>query len=146
MAVFYPTGAVWNWDVYTEGTSIIVEPTHGGASSIAGFTFNSAQTAGNVVKLATGTVVDTPATDDAATIGVVTQTTASGAHGPVCIRGVVKNVTASGAITVGQRVHAAAAPVGSVYYHSTPVSYETIGIAITASTTTGNTIVLYVCP
>ena len=142
MSTYYPTGAVWNWDYYGEGTNILVEPDHGGAARVLGFTFNSAQTAGNVVAIAAGTVVDTPADGSLYTIGVVTQTTASGAHGPVCVTGVVRGVTASGAITAGARVIAAGAPAGSVKSGTT--AGEVIGTAITAAAATGNTIVLFV--
>lgn len=141
MSTNYPASA-WNWDYYGEGTNILVEPSHGGASRIMGFTFNSAQTAGNVVAIAAGTVVDTPGDGSLYTIGVVIQTTASGAHGPVCATGVVRGVTASGAITAGARVIAAGAPAGSVKSGTT--AGEVIGTAITAATTTGNTIVLFV--
>lgn len=140
MSTQYPTASGWNYDYYGEGSNILVDRW----ANIKGFTFNSTQVAGAVVKITTGTVVDTPSTDDAGTFGVVLQATASGAHGAVITHGMVRGVVASGAISAGQRVHAAAAPVGSVYYHSTPVAAEIVGTAVTAATTTGSTIVLYV--
>ena len=142
MSTYYPTGAVWNWDYYGEGSNILVEPNHGGAARVMGFTATAAITAGQVLEIETGTVVNVAADSSSVTIGVATQTFASGAHGPVCVTGVVRGVTASGAITAGARVIAAGAPAGSVKSGTT--AGEVIGTAITAATTTGNTIVLFV--
>ena len=142
MSTNYPTSEAWNWDYYGEGTHILVEPNHGGAARVMGFTAETAITAGQCLSIDTGTVVTIAPDSSAQTIGIATETFASGAHGPVCATGVVRGVTASGAITAGVRVIAAGAPAGSVKSGTT--AGEVIGTAITAATTTGNTIVLFV--
>lgn len=139
MSTNYP-GSAWNWDYYGEGTNILVDRW----ANIKGFTFNSTQVGGAVVKISAAGIVDTPGTDDAAQFGVVLQATASGAHGSVVTDGMVRGVQASGAITAGQELHASAAPVGSVYAPTTPVAGKIVGRAITAATATGQTIVMYV--
>ncbi len=142
MSSYYPTGAVWNWDYYGEGTNILIEPNHGGAARVMGFTSSAAITAGMCLDFNAGTTVEVAADSSLLTIGIATESFASGAHGPVCATGVVRGVTASGAINPGQRVIAAGAPAGSVKAGTT--AGEVIGTAITASTTTGQTIVLFV--
>ena len=140
MSTQYPTAASWNYDYYGEGNNIVVDRW----ANIKGFTFNSTQVGGAVVKLIAGTVVDTPGTGDVAEFGVVLQATASGAHGAVVTHGQVRGVVASGAITAGQKCITAGAPVGSVSGTSSPTVGQVVGIAITGATATGQTIVMYV--
>ena len=140
-ATYYPSTTVWNWDYYGEGSNILIQPGEGGPL-VMSFTANATCTAGQCVDIQTGTVVQPAADSSATTAGIVTESFASGAHGPVCANGVVRGVTASGAITAGARVIAAGAPAGSVKSGTT--AGEVIGTAITASSTTGATIVLYV--
>ena len=139
MSTNYPSSA-WNWDYYGEGTNILVDRW----ANVKGFTFNSAQTAGAVVKISAAGIVDTPGTDDIAQFGVVMETTASGAHGPVVVEGIVRGVTASGAISAGQKLHTAAVPAGSVYHPTTPTAGEIVGTAVTAASATGQLIAMYV--
>jgi len=140
-ATYYPTGAVWNWDYYGEGTNILIEPGPGGPH-VMSFTANATVVAGYCLDIRTGTVVQATSDGSATTIGIPTEAAASGAHVPVCITGVVRGVTASGAITAGARVIGAGAPTGAVKSGTT--AGEVIGTAITAATTTGSTIVLFV--
>jgi len=143
MSTYYSTSAVWNWDYYGEGTNILIEPNHGGAARVMGFTANQNITAGWVLELATGTVVQPGAATSLVTIGVATETFASGAHGPVCVTGVVRGVTASGAVAVGQRLLSAGIPVGAVVAGTT--AGEVIGTAITATPAAPNsTLVMFV--
>lgn len=101
-----PTTTVWNWDLYTEGTHILLEAGPGGPR-IMSWTATAAVTAGNGVEIAAGSVVTPITTTSVVGLGVVTETAASGAHVPVCINGVVRGVVASGAITAGARVEGA---------------------------------------
>lgn len=136
-----PTGAVWNFDTWLEGTNILFEPGAGGPRVMT-FTANAALTAGQMVEFGAGTVLNIIADSSLVSAGVVTETTASGAHAPVMMEGLARGVTASGAITVGVRVIGAGAPAGAVKSGTT--AGEVIGTALTAASTTGNTILLFV--
>lgn len=106
------------------------------------FTANAACTAGQVVDMQTGSVVQPAADTSTTTIGVATESAASGAHVPIMMEGLARGVTASGAITAGVRVIAAAVPAGAVKSGTT--AGDVIGTALTAATTTGSTIILFV--
>lgn len=106
------------------------------------WTANAAVTAGQCVAVAGASVVGIAADASLVTAGIATETAASGAHVPVAMFGIVRGVTASGAITAGARVIAAGAPAGSVKSGTT--AGEVIGSALTLASTTGDTILLYV--
>lgn len=136
-----PTGAVWNFDTWLEGTNILFESGSGGPRVMT-FTANAAITAGQIVDMQTGSVVQPAADSSTTTQGIATETAASGAHVPIMMEGLARGVTASGAITAGVRVIAAGAPAGSVKSGTT--AGQVIGTALTVATTTGGTILLFV--
>ena len=125
MATIIPTTTAWNWDLYAEGTHILLEPGPGGPR-IMSWTAAAAVTAGNGVEIQIGSVVIPITTTTVVGLGVVTETAASGAHVPVCINGVVRGVVASGAIVAGARVEGA-----------TPGQFRTISNAALCNTQMG---------
>lgn len=142
MAVNIPTAAAWNWDLYTEGTHILLEPGPGGPR-IMSWTTNVAVTAGNGVEETTGAVVQLITNQSVTGLGVVTETAASGAHVPVCIEGVVRGVTASGTIAAGRRVEGAGVTGWFKQIAGGADPDRQMGVALTAATN-GATFVMYV--
>ena len=136
-----PTTTAWNWDLYTEGTHILLESGPGGPR-IMSWTTTAVVVAGNGVEIAAGSVVTPITTASTVGLGVVTESAASGAHVPVCINGVVRGVVASGAIGAGQRVEGAS--LGQFRaLHAQTVSDEQMGVALTAAANQAS-FVLYV--
>jgi hypothetical protein len=132
--------ASWHWDTYLEGTHIVLEAV---TSRVWTFTANAAITAGYGVELATGSVVNPISDNSLVGIGVATETAASGAHVPVAINSLVRGVTASGAITAGQRVQGAGSGQFKSWYVTSTRADSIMGVAITAASA-GGTFILYV--
>jgi len=102
-------GSAFNWDTFMEGSHFSLEPT---THRVWTFTANAAITAGNCVEFAAAGVLNVSTDNSTVAAGIAMETASSGTHCPVLMAGLVRGVTASGAITCGKRI--IAGPSGKV--------------------------------